>query len=73
MSFDQEFDFGIFNVYAHFQETVMFKTFQKWGHSDAIRRVNLKHKTLAERLHDYRGKIRGREWNTGKATGKEVC
>jgi len=37
-----------------------------------IRRVSLKHKTLAERLQDYSGQIRCREWKTGEAIGKEV-
>lgn len=37
-----------------------------------IRRVNKRHKTLEERLAGYTGDYVCREWNTGKAKGKEV-
>ena len=37
-----------------------------------IRRAGKKHRTLAERVADYHGEYRCKEWDTGKPQGNEV-
>lgn len=37
-----------------------------------IKRIEKKHRTLEERLAEYKGGYSGNEWATGKVQGKEI-